>query len=150
VVLTFSDLHDDVLVDELAQDPRTGCLAMWSITLVFVLPGLLDHEPILLGVGITLGCAAAFASGRYLVRRSPRNRARTSGRRPAPARFRPAIAAATRRDRPPTPCRTETAPRSRTESVVATRCVREQSVTRERPRPQLRLPLPRRTSTRRR
>src|SRR5215471_15395881 len=50
-VLTYSELHDDELVETLAHDPRTGCLALWSVTLVFVLPGLLDHELALLGIG---------------------------------------------------------------------------------------------------
>src|SRR5215207_1676947 len=65
-MLTGSPLHDDELVDALARDPRTGCLALWSVTVVFVLPGFLDHDLALLVIGSALGCAAAFASGRHL------------------------------------------------------------------------------------
>ena len=76
-MLTGSPLHDDQLVDALARDPRTGCLALWSVTVVFVLPGSLDHDLVLLVIGSALGCAAAFASGRHLGRRSARSRTPT-------------------------------------------------------------------------
>jgi hypothetical protein len=116
--LTYSELHDDELLATLAHDPRTGCLALWSVTLVFVLPGILDHELALLAIGIAIGCAAAFASGRCVVR--------ASAGRTSPARFRPATPRTPRRERSRrTPCRTAPRPRFRTEPLdVAPRCER--------------------------
>ncbi len=100
-MLTYSELHDFELVETLAQDPRTGCLALWSVTLVFVLPGVLDHELALLVIGIALGCAAAFVSGRCFER--------ATGRRRSVTRFRPAGARVPRRDLAVRlPCRTTT------------------------------------------
>lgn len=126
-MLTLSELQDDAVLDALAHDPRTGCLALWSITLVFILPGLLDHELWLLVVGVTLGCAAAFASGRSI--------ARASARRSAPVRFRPAGAPEPRRNRPvATPCRTTTRPRFRSELLVALPCTRGRTSVRGGPR----------------
>jgi hypothetical protein len=144
--LTYSELHDDELIHALAHDPRTGCLALWSITLVFVVPGLLDHELALLLVGIALGCAAAFASGRHLVRTSARRRSR--------APFRPAGAPVPRRERPVVvPCRTTPRPRFRSEQLVIARpCERGQPLLipgeRSGRLPRLRLRRPRRACAR--
>jgi hypothetical protein len=111
-VLTYSELHDDELVGTLAHDPRTGCLALWSVTLVFVLPGLLDHEVALLTIGIALGCAAAFASGRCFKRAAERRR--------AVVRYRPAGARVMRRELPARlPCRPSVRGRLRPEPLVA-------------------------------
>ena len=71
-MLTYSELHDQELLNTVAQDPRVGCLALWSVTLCFVIPGVLDHAALPLIVGVLLGCCAAFASGRSVrARRHP-------------------------------------------------------------------------------
>jgi hypothetical protein len=101
-MLTYSELHDDELMQAAARDQRTGCVALWSVAVIFLVPGWLDHEPVLLVLGVLLGCAASFASGRCLVRGGTR--------RPCTTPFRPVIVGddGQRRPRPdPTGCRTE-------------------------------------------
>jgi hypothetical protein len=112
-MLSYSEQHDHDLIAAAAHDPRTGFIALWAIAAIFLVPGWLDREPVLVVAGALLGCAAAFATGRSVAIPRPSSRAWIDQRavvrpatrtgsgsrrlRPEPARCRAAV---TRRQQP--------------------------------------------------
>ena len=79
-MLNHSELHDDELLRAIAADARTGCVTLWSVAAIFLVPGLADREPVLVMIGIALAGWALLASARCARRPAPPRRRTTKFR----------------------------------------------------------------------